>query len=220
MITLMPQLARLSGNSGEFRALLQRAFEVMQLLAVPVLLLGVFAEELLVLIGGPAFRPAADALRLMLLALALAYMQTVLGHALVAQGRQRLALRVSLQVLVLNLVLNVALIPEFGIIGAAIALVVSELASLLLMWRRFRETGTPPRLRLSLAQCGAAAAMLIAFVGARWLGGEAGLSAAPLLLVGGALGSIAYLVALAGLGGLPPEAMSGLARLRRRRSAS
>lgn len=220
MITLMPELARQAADSQQFRRLLQQALNVMQLLAVPVLLLGVFAEQLLTVIGGPGFRPAAGPLRLMLLALALAYLQTVLGHALVAQGRQRLALRVSIQVLVLNLVLNLALIPWLGILGAAIALVVSELASLVLMWRRFGETGATPRVRLTAAYAAASVAMLAAFLAARWAGDRLGLGDAPLLLAGGALGGLCYVGVLAAMGGLPRELMKEIARLRPRRSSS
>lgn len=205
MATVMPELARRAAKPKAFLALLQRALDVMVLLALPVLLSGVFAEQLLTTIGGPAYADADTALRLLLFGLACAYVQTVFGHALVAQGLQALAFRVALVVLVVNLALNLALIPVAGIVGAGIALALSELLSLLLMWRRFGATGERPAVRLSVAQAMAGAAMLSTFVVVRWAGGRLDWPDAMTILLGGGFGSLAYGGVLMSRGALPVD---------------
>jgi O-antigen/teichoic acid export membrane protein len=205
MATVMPELARRAADPAAFLVLLQRALDVMLLLALPVLLGGVFAEQLLTTIGGPGYADADTALRLLLFGLACAYVQTVFGHALVAQGLQSLAFRVALVVLVVNLVLNLALIPVAGIVGAGIALALSELLSLLLMWRRFGTTGERPAIRLSVAQALAGAAMLSTFVIVRWIGDRLGWPDVVTILSGGGLGSLAYGGVLMSRGALPVD---------------
>ena len=69
----------------------------------------VIAPELARLAGGEEFAAAADPLRLLLCAAALAYLSGLFGYALIAGGLERATLRLAVAALVLNLALNVAL---------------------------------------------------------------------------------------------------------------
>jgi O-antigen/teichoic acid export membrane protein len=118
-------------------------------------------------IGGDGFAGAADALRLLLFAIALAFVSGLFGHALIAGGRQASALKLGLAALALNLVLNVALIPPYGIEAAAAVAVASELLLVtggLLLVRR--ELGLAPRFGVLWRVAPAAAVMggVLAFV--------------------------------------------------------
>ena len=107
------------------------------------------APEVARLVGGPEFAAAADPLRLLLLAAAIAYLSGLLGYALIAAGRQRDTLWLSLAALVANLALNVALVPAHGITAAAAVALASEVLLLtggwLLVRRRLGVAVVPER---------------------------------------------------------------------------
>jgi len=86
----------------------------------------VLAPELARLAGGDAFAAAADPLRLLLCAAALAYLSGLYGFALIAGRRERSALWLALTALVANLALNAALAPSYGATASAAIALASE----------------------------------------------------------------------------------------------
>lgn len=153
----------------------------------------ILAPQVVELAGGAQFDHAAAPLRLLFAGAMLAAVSGLLGFLLIAAGRQRSALKLSLIALVLNLALNVALIPPFGIEAAAATAVVSDaflLAGGLVLARR--HLGITPRFAIAPRAAVAAAAM-----------------AAPLLLLDGQsivllapLGALVFGAALYLLGGI------------------
>jgi len=200
MATLYPEIARLERRGEGLRSIMTQAVGLMVVIAVPtVVLIGVFAEELVTLVGGAKFEAAASTLRLMGVALALTFLTGVYGQALVAIGRQADLLRVALIVLVVNVGLNVALIPVLGIEGAAAALVVSDLINLLAVRHAYLKHASPPergpRARLALAGCSLLVAVAIKQL--------VPLEGAALLVVGVATALSCYLASLLMLNALP-----------------
>ncbi|MGI8780926.1 MAG: oligosaccharide flippase family protein [Solirubrobacteraceae bacterium] len=86
----------------------------------------VLAPELARLAGGDAFAVAADPLRLLLCAAALAYLSGLYGFALIAGRRERSALWLALTALAANLALNAALAPSYGATASAAIALASE----------------------------------------------------------------------------------------------
>lgn len=188
----------------------------MELVALPVVVLTiVFAPEVVRVIAGSAYDEAAAVLRVLMLGVGISYLSGVYGNALAALGRQGVLLRLSLVVLGVNLALNLALIPPFGVEGASVAVALSELAAFLGIRRLYRQVGTPPPLSIDVRVLAAAAVMAVV-VAPKFLLADA--PALPLALAGGVVGLLAYALALVGLRALP-EAITGLlpARLARPR---
>jgi len=161
----------------------------------------IVAPALVRAIGGDEFAGAAGALRLLLFAVALAFVSGLFGHSLIAGGRQTSALRLGLLALGLNLAANLAAIPAWGIEGAAAVAVASELllvAGGYLLVRR--ELGVAPRFALLWRVLVSAALMgaVLAVV--------SGWPLAALL----ALGVLLYGAALWALGGLDPRRLGEL----------
>jgi O-antigen/teichoic acid export membrane protein len=161
----------------------------------------VVAPALVRALGGEEFAGAADPLRLLLFAVALAFVSGLFGHALIAGGRQGSALRLGLTALGFNLVLNLALIPPYGIEAAAAVAVGSEVllvAGGLFLVRR--ELGLSPRFALLWRVLVSAAVMggVLALV-EEW----------PLALLL-ALGVVLYGAAMWALGGLDPRRLGAL----------
>ncbi len=112
-----------------------RTASTVALLAVPGALgLGLLAPGLAAFLG-PGYEQAAQPLRILAPALVALFMNTVLLHALIAVGRAEAlprltAIRVSVAAL-----LAFALVPRFGVAGAAFGFLASELLLGALAWR-------------------------------------------------------------------------------------
>jgi O-antigen/teichoic acid export membrane protein len=161
----------------------------------------VVAPELVRALGGDDFAGAADPLRLLLFAVALAFVSGLFGHALIAGGRQASALRLGLAALAFNLAANLVVIPAWGIEGAAAVAVASEVilvAGGFVLVRR--ELGLAPRFAL----------MWRVLVAAAVMGGVLALVDEWPLAVLLALGVALYAAALWALGGLDPRRLGAL----------
>jgi O-antigen/teichoic acid export membrane protein len=161
----------------------------------------VLAPELVRLVAGDGFADAATPLRLLLCGSAPAWVSGLLGYALIAGGRQRLVLRLSLLALTVNLALNLALVPAYGADAAAAVALGSELLLVAGGWLLVRrELAIAPRLRLLWRSVAAAAVMAAAL----WWQRELTLA---ILIPGGAA---LYAAALAAVGGVDRRALEAL----------
>ena len=77
------------------------------------------APELARALGGEDFVGAATPLRILLAAAAIGFVNGLYGHALIARNRQLAALWLNVLALTLNVALNIALVPSYGIEAAA-----------------------------------------------------------------------------------------------------
>jgi O-antigen/teichoic acid export membrane protein len=162
MTSVFPLLSRyLRENRDLARRALDATADLFMALGVPLAAGGlVVAPQLVRLIGGDDFEGAADTLRILLFAGALAFVSGLFGMALIAGDRQRSALRLAIAALAFNVPLNFALVPSLGIDAAAAVAVASELLLVVgggLLVRR--ELGLAPRLRLLWRALAAAAVM-------------------------------------------------------------
>lgn len=121
--TLFPMLARWHATDKDrFQALHSRGTQVLLALALPVpVMLLLVAGPLLHTLYAPEFTRAAPALVVLGGALVFMTMSTWQGFTLLAGGRQRITLAYDVAGLLLNVVLNAALITQLGFIGAALA---------------------------------------------------------------------------------------------------
>jgi O-antigen/teichoic acid export membrane protein len=100
----------------------QRAFDVLLLAAVPVVLGTIaIAPQIVHALAGGAFGDAELPLRLIIFGTGLAFLTTLFTYILVALDRQRAGVWLSSLTLLVNLGLNLALIPPYGYVAAAAA---------------------------------------------------------------------------------------------------
>ena len=136
---LFPQLARSyhQGQLQTIRFLQERSVKYLEAIAWPLAVgIAVMADEIIQIVFGARFTPAATALRLMSIVLVLNFLTRILSRILFARDEQGLVLRVQNISLVARLSLGGILIYIWGYLGAAITLVLSNIimASLLLMY--------------------------------------------------------------------------------------
>jgi PST family polysaccharide transporter len=113
-------------NSREYQSRMQQLYDFLTWLGVGMaLLLNWCSAALIGLLLGPAFEDSAEVLAVSIWSCVFVFPGTAYGHWLYAEDLQLYGLLSVLAVCVLNLLLNLCLIPVHGASGAAIASVVS-----------------------------------------------------------------------------------------------
>ncbi len=191
--SLLPTLARSHGEGRVDRSAFQLGVRQVLALGIPVAVGGVLVTgSLLQTLYGPEYLRGGPALGLLLLSLPISLLRNVGQAGLVASDRHPLVLAASVRGVAVNLVLNVLLIPRWGLLGAAGATLGTELVRTALVLRSAHREGYEARI-VSAGWHAALAAGVMALV----------LWAVPLpLWIGVPTGALVYLLALAPGGGL------------------
>lgn len=125
--SMIPALTRLRSDRVGAGILYSGSMAQVVTVALPVCVGGALvANEVVTLVFGSAYAPSTTPLRILLLLLPLAGIRAVSQGALLAYERQGDMLRASVWAAAVNLLLNVALIPRWGMAGAAWATVLTE----------------------------------------------------------------------------------------------
>lgn len=133
MTSLLPLLAqatpetlsRIAGRASQLLAFVGALFAVGAIL---------FAPQAIRILSGPHFLAASTPLRILSVATVFTFLNAGLGYVAVAKNRHHRIIYVSIAGLVLNVALNIAAIPRWGIRGAATATLISEVVALIGVW--------------------------------------------------------------------------------------
>jgi O-antigen/teichoic acid export membrane protein len=201
--SVFPLLSRLAGGDPvSTERLLAAATDVLVVYGLPLAVGGALvAGDLARALGGAAFAAAADPLRLLLVAMGAAAVSGLYGHALIAAGRQKPVLKLSVLALAVNLAANAVLVGPFGATGAAAAVLGCEVLLLGGGWWLLRtRAGLRPSSSL-LGRTSAATALMACAV---WAVRDAGLAVAI------PVGAAVYGVALVAVGGVNRRRLEAL----------
>ena len=129
--TVLPALAGDGPPTAETSATFASALVTACLVTMPVAIGGALIAPLIVdLVFGAPYAEAATALRLLLLAVPIGALREVAVAALIARHQEQPLLRVNIVAVVVNVSLILALVPAYGLAGAAAATVLSEVVRL------------------------------------------------------------------------------------------
>lgn len=192
----LPRIAGLTSKPLDRARLTKAYMQATIVSAVPVTILGAaLTPQILAFLFGPAFLPALETVRLLLFNGLIVAVNIVFGIPLLAIGRQKTFLHVVGLGALTGVVLNLALIPVWGMEGAATATIADELVIMIMFLFSTPEVSVTEiasfgtRCLLSITP----AAVIAHFVST--LPFAVGL---PLvgLVAGGGVGILVYLVAL------------------------
>lgn len=125
---VFPKLsAAWTADKAQFRALFRRTRNIL-LVAAPLALVGtfIFAPLVTSVLGGAEFSPATDALRILSIAIALIFLATLPGQAVVAMGIQKKAVWLYFMGAALNVTLNLIFIPRYSYLATSWTTVATE----------------------------------------------------------------------------------------------
>ena len=133
-ISMYPTLVReYDSGHGSIQGTVQRALRYLLLLSLPIAVGGmVLADRIIVLLYGQEFLSAIPVMRILVWALPAMFLSEILGRASSTMHLEKRMARIAIFEAVVTVGLNVLLISEFGVVGAAIAAVVTGVLSIVL----------------------------------------------------------------------------------------
>lgn len=127
---LLPYVSAKVGDLAAVRKVLREGLGLLLLAAVAVAgALFATAPFLVPTMYGEAFRPTAQVLQLMSLMLLPLFAVQLLDHLLIAYRKQTQDFYLTLAAAILNLLLNFALVPRYGMTGAVVASLTSQVVN-------------------------------------------------------------------------------------------
>lgn len=128
-------------NSELYQAALQKIYDLMTLLGFLIALpTTIFADYLISFLFGQQFLNAAGVLKIHIWACVFVFLGVASGKWFIAENLQRYSLYRTMAGAILNIVLNLAFIPKFGIKGAAFSTVISYFSAAYLSMVFFRSS--------------------------------------------------------------------------------
>ena len=193
-MTLLPVMTRVRDDRSAVTALYDGSLAQVLAGAIPVAVGGALvAPRLIALVFGADYLAATLPLQILLWSIPVALIRNVSQSALIAYQRQDQLMLTAAWAAGINVALNVALIPGWGLAGAAVATLATEVLRTALAARYAHRLGLPLSSPWRFRRVVVAAAAMAAVVW--WLGAQ------PLVLVV-AVGALAYLLALTVVGGI------------------
>lgn len=139
------------GLMEEFRSISRKALNFVFLAALPMMLyFMLFAKQGILLLSGEGYDPAVSAMQIIMPTLLFIGLSNILGiQILVPMGKEKVVLWSLILGAVVDVIINVALIPGYGAAGAAAGTMVAEFAVLAYqfvvlrkeVWPSFRKIG-------------------------------------------------------------------------------
>ena len=143
-MSLLPPLTRLAGEPAQERQLYLASFAKVFALALPIAAGGaMLSRPLVVTLFGAPFAAAAPILAVLLGSMVITVVRDVSVVALMARKREDLLLHTVWASAGASIVLNILLVPSLGMMGAALATVLTEFVRMLLAVGFAKRLGFP-----------------------------------------------------------------------------
>ena len=128
-MAIFPVMSRLYANSSknDLTLLYERYFKYMIILGIPIGLGTTFlAKDIILLIYGSGYIESIIALQILVWAIVFTFAGASYVQLLQSINKQMIITKISLFCLIINVILNLILIPRFSYIGASVATVITE----------------------------------------------------------------------------------------------
>jgi O-antigen/teichoic acid export membrane protein len=125
----------------EFKKVTAKAFNLVVLMSLPIVIYFVFyAKEAIVFLSGQDYLPAVVPMQIIMPTIFLIGLTNIMGiQILVPQGREKMVLYSEIVGAIVDLILNVLLIPRYGCAGAAIGTLAAESAVLVVQMYTLKD---------------------------------------------------------------------------------
>lgn len=139
---VFPALTRLANkNKAEFANLLVKTLKVIFIIAIPISVGGIITGfDIINTVFGAEYLPSVTAFRILLFGLLINYPAIVIGNALFAYNKQKEFVKYAIIGGVGNVIFNFALIPYWGIEGAAVSTVLTQIITNIFIWSKMKQT--------------------------------------------------------------------------------
>ncbi|MGQ4892560.1 MAG: flippase [Candidatus Njordarchaeia archaeon] len=128
VVSIFPSLSRyyISKKEG-FNEVSRRSLKYMLVLSISIsTLVTILAKEIILLIYGTEYSPSSSALRVLIWTIVFAFQNSVFYHVISSMNQQKIVSKISAIGALVNLLLNLLLIPEYSFLGAGVATLITE----------------------------------------------------------------------------------------------
>jgi O-antigen/teichoic acid export membrane protein len=149
IVSIFPVLSSFYKTSREsLKYAYERSFKYMLIISIPIAIFGTLvADKIILLIYGPDFMPSIVALQILIWTVVFMFINNISGNFLGSINQQVVVSKVAAVGAVVNIVLNLVLIPKFSYVGSSFATVFTELMILpILVYvvHKYRYTSVSP----------------------------------------------------------------------------
>jgi O-antigen/teichoic acid export membrane protein len=139
--SIFPRMAKFAKTDRlQTRHLLTEYGSFLVLFSIPIILLGIlFGGSFMHLLFGQEYASATLTFQILMFTIAIVYPSILVANAIFAYNEQRQFVRFVFTALFGNILFNLLLIPSFGIEGAAISTILTQLITNTLMWRAIKK---------------------------------------------------------------------------------
>ena len=118
---------------SEFESLFKRTYQLLLVLIIPIVIITtLFSSEIINIIYGSSYTSSVTVLSILIWTSLFIFPNFLMTNIVIITNNQKLNIVYSLTCLALNVILNLFLIPSYGIIGAGIATVATDLTLFIL----------------------------------------------------------------------------------------
>lgn len=143
-MSLLPTLTRLGTKTSDELSLYQTSIAHMYSVCLPITIIGCILASQIIKIGfGENYTHSILALQILIWCIPLSLLRVVPWAALIARGQQNDLFKIIIYSVITNITLNFLLVPKYGIVGAAIATVITETLSGLFMFKHASHNKLP-----------------------------------------------------------------------------
>ncbi len=127
---IFPVMSKFYKTSDEYLQFsYERSYKYLLILSLPIAAgTTLLADKIILLIYGTGYIPAIFAFQILIWTIPLMFINGLSGYLLSAVNRQIVLTKITFMGAILNIILNLILIPKFSFIGSSIATVVTELS--------------------------------------------------------------------------------------------
>lgn len=123
-----------SNKLEKFNTLMINLKKIILIIVIPLVMGGIILRaDIITLLFSNMYVRASDAFGILLLYIGLLYYREIYGYTLNASGKQKVYMKIVSISATMNILLNIVIIPKYGIEGAAFTTVISEIINITLM---------------------------------------------------------------------------------------
>ena len=126
-ISFYPLISKVYMDTPRIRTITQKSTELMQLISFPIISGSIiFAEPILTFVFSTSFLEGAIAFKYLLIVALITFFNIIFQQILLASQHEKKTVTVNCFAFLINILLNLMLIPKYGIVGAAIGSIVGR----------------------------------------------------------------------------------------------
>jgi O-antigen/teichoic acid export membrane protein len=131
--SIFPIISKYYGKRTSFNFVYERSVKYLCYMALPMaLIVMIWSGPIISLVYGDAFSGSTTALQILIWAAAIMYVTMVIGTVFVSANLQMANMNITIATAILNIALNLLLIPTYGYVGASFITIVTEAFGLVL----------------------------------------------------------------------------------------